>query len=30
MVDYVPEHSTSAVVRRIREAAARTEPDPAP
>ncbi|WP_027465578.1 D-glycero-beta-D-manno-heptose 1-phosphate adenylyltransferase [Curtobacterium sp. UNCCL17] len=30
MVDYVPEHSTSAVVRRIREAAARPEPDPAP
>jgi D-beta-D-heptose 7-phosphate kinase/D-beta-D-heptose 1-phosphate adenosyltransferase len=30
MVDYVPEHSTSAVVRRIREAAARSEPDPAP
>ena len=30
MVDYVPEHSTTAVVRRIREAAARTEPDPAP
>ncbi len=29
MVDYVPEHSTTAVVRRIREAAARTEPDPA-
>lgn len=30
MVDYVPEHSTTAVVRRIREAAARPEPDPAP
>ncbi|MCS6553777.1 D-glycero-beta-D-manno-heptose 1-phosphate adenylyltransferase [Curtobacterium flaccumfaciens] len=30
MVDYVPEHSTSAVVRRIRDAAARPEPDPAP
>ncbi|MGN6409022.1 MAG: D-glycero-beta-D-manno-heptose 1-phosphate adenylyltransferase [Curtobacterium sp.] len=30
MVDYVPEHSTSAVVRRIREAAARPEPDTAP
>lgn len=30
MVDYVPEHSTSAVVRRIREAAQRPEPDPAP
>lgn len=29
MVDYVPEHSTTAVVRRIREAA-RTEPDPTP
>jgi D-beta-D-heptose 7-phosphate kinase / D-beta-D-heptose 1-phosphate adenosyltransferase len=30
MVDYVPEHSTSAVVRRIREAAGRPEADPAP
>ncbi|OIH98582.1 MULTISPECIES: D-glycero-beta-D-manno-heptose 1-phosphate adenylyltransferase [unclassified Curtobacterium] len=30
MVDYVAEHSTTAVVRRIREAAARPEPDPAP
>lgn len=30
MVDYVPEHSTTAVVRRIREAAQRPEPDPAP
>jgi D-beta-D-heptose 7-phosphate kinase / D-beta-D-heptose 1-phosphate adenosyltransferase len=30
MVDYVPEHSTTAVVRRIREAAARPEPDAAP
>ncbi|MGN8048787.1 D-glycero-beta-D-manno-heptose 1-phosphate adenylyltransferase [Curtobacterium sp. 22159] len=30
MVDYVPEHSTTEVVRRIREAAARREPDPAP
>lgn len=30
MVDYVPEHSTTAVVQRIREAAQRAEPDPAP
>ncbi|TDN42795.1 rfaE bifunctional protein kinase chain/domain/rfaE bifunctional protein nucleotidyltransferase chain/domain [Curtobacterium flaccumfaciens] len=30
MVDYVPEHSTTAVVQRIREAAQRPEPDPAP
>lgn len=30
MVDYVPEHSTTAVLRRIREAAQRPEPDPAP
>jgi rfaE bifunctional protein kinase chain/domain/rfaE bifunctional protein nucleotidyltransferase chain/domain len=30
MVDYVPEHSTTAVVRRIREAAQRNEPDPTP
>ncbi|ROP66874.1 D-glycero-beta-D-manno-heptose 1-phosphate adenylyltransferase [Curtobacterium sp. PhB115] len=28
MVDYVPEHSTTAVVRRIREAAAATRPEP--
>ena len=27
MVDYVPEHSTTAVVRRIREAAAATDPE---
>jgi len=28
MVDYVPEHSTTAVVRRIREAAAAADPEP--